>query len=172
MLVRVLNAVDAEAYQELRLRALEECPAAFAASYSDEEQRSLPEIQRRVTPSKDGSRCVFGVFVDGRLSGMLAFIRPEREKIRHNVELAGMYVAPERRRSGLGGVLIDAAISHARTLDGVRQLRLTVNATNLAARSLYQEKGFKCFGMEPEAIHVGGLYYDEEMYIFRVVEAG
>lgn len=164
MLVRKLSAQDAAAYQDLRLRALEECPTAFSSSYADELRRSPSEIATRVTPSPDGSFCVFGACLDGQLAGILAFIRAPREKLRHSAELAGMYVASEARRCGLGGALIDAAITHARSLDGIRQLRLTVNAANADARSLYQRKGFRCFGVEPDAICVDGRYYDEELY--------
>jgi GNAT superfamily N-acetyltransferase len=122
----------------------------------------------RVTPAADGSRCTFGAFVDDQLAGILALIRPQRAKLRHCAELAGMYVAAEFRRRGLGGALIDAALVHARTLGGVRQLKLTVNAANLAARLLYQSRGFIRVGVEPEALCVDGRYYDEELYLLRI----
>lgn len=164
MLIRSLTASDAASYQELRLRALQECPTAFSASYADELRRSPSEVVTRVTAAADGSFCVFGAYLEEQLVGILAFVRPVREKLRHSAELAGMYVASEARRRGLGGALIDAAITHARSLDGIRQLRLTVNAVNAEARSLYQRKGFRCFGVEPDAICVDGRYYDEALY--------
>jgi len=167
-MVRQLTARDAAPYQALRLRGLLESPTAFSASYSDEADRSLSEIEKRVTPAPDGSRCTFGAFVGDQLVGILTFIRPERAKLRHCAELAGMYVAPEFRRRGLGGALVDAALVHARSLSGVRQLKLAVNAANLAARSLYQSRGFTCVGVEPEAMCIDGRYYDEELYILRI----
>jgi ribosomal protein S18 acetylase RimI-like enzyme len=124
-----------------------------------------------VTPAPNGSLCVFGAFVGDQLAGILAFIRPQRAKLLHGAELAGMYVAPEFRRRGLGGALVDAALAYARSLPGVRQLKLTVNASNLAARSLYQSRGFACVGVEPEALCVDGRYYDEELYVLRLTNA-
>jgi ribosomal protein S18 acetylase RimI-like enzyme len=168
MTVRLLTADDALNYQALRLFALEESPEAFSASYSDEAKRSPEELTARVTPASDGSRCVFGAFADDRLAGFLAFIRPERPKLDHWAELAGMYVAPEFRRRGLGGALVDATLAHARAIPGLRQIRLAVNANNLPARSLYQSRGFKCVGAEPEALCVGGRYYDLEVYVLRL----
>jgi len=171
MTVRQLRADDATVYQALRLFALEESPEAFSASYSDEAKRSPAEIIARATPALDGSRCVFGAFVGDRLAGFLAFVCPERPKLHHWAELAGMYVAPEFRRRGLGGALVDAALAHARDLSGLRQVRLVVNATNLPARSLYQSRGFKCVGVEPEALCVEGRYYDLEVYVLRLPTA-
>jgi len=114
---------------------------------------------------------VFGAFVEDRLVGLLAFVRPQRAKLRHCAELAGMYVAPEFRRRRVGRALLDAAITHARALPGLRQLRLAVNADNLAARSLYQSRGFQCVGVEPDAICVEGRYYDEVLYVLRLNQA-
>jgi len=170
MKVRQLTADDASAYQRLRLLALQESPTAFSSSYSDEAGRSPSEVASRLTPAPDGSLCVFGAFVDDRLAGFLAFVRPRRAKLVHGAELHGMYVCPEFRRRGLAGALVDAVLAHARSLGGVRQLKLAVNATNLAARSLYRSRGFTLFGLEPDALCIDGRYYDEEFYILRLTD--
>src|SRR5262249_24184767 len=164
MIVRQLTPDDAAAYQHLRLQGLRESPTAFSSSYSQEADRSLSEIAVRLTPAADGSRCVFGAFASEKLVGILAFVRPTREKLRHCAELAGMYVAPEFLWRGLGRALVDAALAHARLLPGVRQLKLTVNATSTPARALYRSRGFTRCGVEPEALCVDGRYYDEELY--------
>ena len=167
MIVRQLCSEDAAEYQGLRLRALRESPASFSSSYAQEADRSLPEIAIRIAPAADGTRCVFGVFTGDRLSGFVAFIRPQAEKLRHCAELAGMYVAPEFRRHGFGRALLDAVVVHARSAGGIRQLKLGVNAANTAARRLYQSGGFTCFGVEPAALYVDGRYYDEEFHVLR-----
>jgi GNAT superfamily N-acetyltransferase len=172
MAIRLLDPRDAAAYRQLRLRALEESPTAFSASLADEAGRSMEEIAARVTPAGDGSKCVFGAFVDAQLAGMLTFVRPTRPKLMHCAEFAGMIVAPEFRLRGIGGALVDAGLAHARTSRGVRQVKLTVNAGNVPARSLYESRGFMCFGTEPDAICVDGVYYDEAFYILRLDTAG
>lgn len=164
MIVRQLDRRDAIAYQSLRLRALLESPTSFSASHEDESGRSLTEVEARVAPAMDGSLCVFGAFDDGRLAGFVAFVRSPRKKLHHVAELAGMYVDPQRRRNGAGRALLDTVVVHARSL-GVRQLKLGVNATNTAAQQLYRAAGFERFAIEPDALHVDGVYHDEEFYL-------
>jgi ribosomal protein S18 acetylase RimI-like enzyme len=168
MIIRQLTARDAAIYQDLRLRGLRDDPAAFSSSSAEEEGRSLSEVAARVTPAADGSLCVFGAFAGEQLAGIATFVRPAREKLRHRADLFGVYVAPELRRRGYGGALVDAVLAHARSLAGLRQLRLTVIGTNDAARALYRSRGFACVGVEPEAICVDGHYYDEELYVLRL----
>ncbi|HEX8373386.1 MAG TPA: GNAT family N-acetyltransferase [Chthoniobacterales bacterium] len=167
MTVRRLNSTDAAAYQSLRLLGLQEAPAAFGASYAEEAALSPTEVSARISPAADGSLSVFGAFADQQLVGLLAFMRPVREKLRHCGLLGGMYVAPDFRRLGYGGALLDAVLAHARDVAGVRQVKLTVNATNMSARSLYMSRGFVCAGVEPDALCVAGCYYDEEIYFLR-----
>jgi RimJ/RimL family protein N-acetyltransferase len=167
-LIRILTGNDASAYQRLRLLSLQESPSAFSASYSEEEARSLEEVARRVTPAADGSICAFGAFAGEELVGLLAFVRPSREKLRHAAELCGMYVAPKARRSGYGCALLDAALRHACSQPGLRQLKLSVNVTNAAACALYESHGFVRAGVEPEALCVNGRFYDDALYILRL----
>jgi ribosomal protein S18 acetylase RimI-like enzyme len=133
--------------------------------------RTPGEIATRVTPAADGSICTFAVFADDELAGFVALIHPQRQKLRHGAELAGMYVAPEYRRRGYGQALMRAVIARAQSLHGVRQLKLGVNATNTAARQLYQSAGFIFVGMEPDALCVDGDYHDVALYLLRFTQA-
>lgn len=169
VIIRPLTPDDALAYQRLRVSSLRECPSAFSASPCEEDARPAAEVAARLTPAADGTSCVFGAFAGEQLVGLLAFVRPSREKLRHGAELCGMYVAPEVRRSGYGKALLDAALAHARALPGLRQLKLSVNATNTAARSLYESRGFVLAGVEPEALCVDGRFYDDALYVLRLL---
>ncbi|BAZ40257.1 GCN5-related N-acetyltransferase [Calothrix sp. NIES-4101] len=66
-------------------------------------------------------------------------------------------------------VLLDRALSHLRHLDGLRQIILTVTASNLAASSLYKSRGFEVFGLECDALFINGNYFDEEHLVLRLV---
>ncbi|GGY13641.1 N-acetyltransferase [Rhodanobacter panaciterrae] len=167
MKVRLLDATDARAYQRLRLQALQESPTAFSASHADEVGRSLDDVVARITAAADGSVCTFGIFEQDQLAGFVAVIHPQREKLRHAVELAGMYVAPSCRRRGFGRALLQAAVAHAHAIAGVRQIRLGVNASNAEARALYQSIGFTSYGVEPGALQVDGMCHDEAHYVLR-----
>ena len=168
MNVRQLNRADAQAYQTLRLAALRESPTAFSASYEDEVGRSFDEVAARVTPASDGSICMFGIFEQDELCGFVAVLHPQRAKLRHCAELAGMYVAPAFRRCRFGRMLLEASIAYIRSIPGVRQIRLGVNVANLAAKALYQSVGFASCGVEPDALNVDGMFYGEERYILRI----
>jgi ribosomal protein S18 acetylase RimI-like enzyme len=50
-------------------------------------------------------------------------------------------VRESARRSGLGRALVDAAIERARER-GCRRIELDVNEDNVAARALYEARGF------------------------------
>jgi ribosomal-protein-alanine N-acetyltransferase len=57
-------------------------------------------------------------------------------------ELANLAVAPEARRQGIGGALLDAAVRES--IDrGVSDLYLEVRESNHAARQLYDSRGFE-----------------------------
>jgi len=53
-----------------------------------------------------------------------------------------MWVAPEVRRRGVGGMLVDAVIEWARS-NGVTRLLLDVADNNAPAIELYARKGFE-----------------------------
>jgi ribosomal protein S18 acetylase RimI-like enzyme len=53
-----------------------------------------------------------------------------------------VWVQPRARRSGLGGMLVDAAIANFATI-GVKQVRLETAAANDAARALFARHGFR-----------------------------
>ena len=61
------------------------------------------------------------------------------------VELANLAVAPEARGRGIGGALLDAAMSAGRA-DGCDWMHLEVRESNLAGRALYSSRGFAIVG--------------------------
>ena len=162
-MIRRLCPDDAAAYQALRLEGLLESPTAFGASYAVEAGRTLSEIEARLQTAADATVSVFGAFADGRLAGIGALARTTTEKVAHNATVGGMYVSPAFRGRRIGPALLDAVITHARTFAHLRNLRLCVNATNAAAIRLYQSRGFTRYGLEPEALCVDGIFYDDEL---------
>ncbi len=56
-------------------------------------------------------------------------------------EILNVAVSPERRRAGLGGALMDAALSELKRR-GAQSVYLEVRVSNTAARSLYASRGF------------------------------
>ena len=165
MLIRILTADDAAAYQALRLRGLRESPEAFGSTYGGEVDTPPEQIAERLSHGAAGENVMFGAFDGdgGALVGLAGLGRGTSLKTRHRAGVRGMYVAPEARGRGVGRALVSALIAHARTLDRVERLTLGVESGNEAARALYHAFGFVTYGVEPEAYKLDGRDWDSEM---------
>ena len=166
--IRRLQSDDAALYRDLRLSSLAEDPTAFLASRREDEARPMSEWRTRLGGATDSA--VFGAFANDALVGICGVHRPSRDKVRHRAQIWGMYVAPETRRHGAGRALLRAAIEHARSIPAVDVVTLSVNCSNLAARSLYIDAGFVPWGIDCDAFRVDGVAQDEE-YMRRTFES-
>ena len=163
MTIRFLDSGDLTAYRDLRLAALQESPTAFGSSHIEEADLPLTEFAARLRPPDKPDNGIFGAFVDDKgLVGILGFAREYRVKRAHIASVWGMYVSPEFRGRGFGAALVDEAIAHARMLGSVRQIVLSVTASNVAAGALYRSRGFERIGLERDALCIDGKYFDEE----------
>lgn len=157
--IRTLTPEDASGYLELRLRALEEHPEAFATSYEEERERSLAEVASRLAPGPQ--QVTLGAFDQDRLVGIATLVRPAKAKLRHRATLAAMYVVPEARERSLGRALLERVLTLAAEW-GVSDVALAVTVGNHAARNLYASAGFISYGIEPRSLYVQGRFYDVE----------
>ncbi len=159
MQIRILGPDDAAMFQVLRLQGLEECPSAFASSH--EEERDIPISTRAESLAPQADRAMFGAFGVQGLVGLVGLQREAMRKLAHKAFVWGMYVAPQARRAGAGRQLLAAALSHAASVLGVRQVILGVNTRNVAAIALYRQLGFEQFGLEPGFMLQDGELHDE-----------
>lgn len=160
MMIRPLTEADAQEYHELRLRALREHPDAFTSSFEEDRIKPLAWARTRLAHSPGApSDFVLGAFPEAALVGILGLSVEPREKVRHKGHVFGMYVAPEHVGRGLGRKLLAACIERARGIPGLEQLQLTVTESNARAKSFYEKAGFRAFGVEHNAIKVGGQYF-------------
>jgi GNAT superfamily N-acetyltransferase len=132
-----LEQLDSEAgprLRSIRLRALLDTPDAFGSTYEEtvarpaeswsEQLRNLPTF----------------VAVSDELD--VGVVRCGRDNANTRTAwLISMWVAPEVRRSGVGGLLVDAVIGWARA-SGMNRLLLDVADGNAPAIALYSRKGF------------------------------
>jgi ribosomal protein S18 acetylase RimI-like enzyme len=77
----------------------------------------------------------------------------------HKGMLWGMYVRPAYRGAGVGRMLVEAIIAHARR--HVELLQLFVVSDNMPARRLYARLGFVEYGIERHATKYRGQYHDD-----------
>jgi hypothetical protein len=159
MTIRALLPGDAAAFQAVRLRGLQECPAAFASSHEEEVDTPIEQVAQRLQPQAD--RAVLGWFQDGGLHGVVGVYRERLRKLAHKAVIWGVYVVPEARGAGVGRALLTHALHHAAVELGVRQVILGVNVENRPAIALYEALGFETFGTEREFLRVGDRFHDE-----------
>ena len=143
MNLRPLTPDDAEAYVALRRAMLLDAPHAFLSSPEDDRGSKVEEVRERL--ASEGDDVTYGVFAQ-ELCGAVGLHRERHEKAAHKVLVWGMYVAPKRRQEGLGRQLLEAVVAHARGLDGVSQLCLSVSEAAPEARRLYEAVGFHVWG--------------------------
>lgn len=162
VLIRQLKQGDETELLELYRQAVTEEPLAFVTAPEDEAAFSTEAVRTRLTRAPE--TVVLGAF-DPEMVGMLWFAREPRKKLSHQALIWNVFVRAEARGHGVAGKLIQSAITHARTLDGIEALWLGVTDHSLAARRLYEKHGFHVWGIEPDGIRYDGesatMYYME-----------
>lgn len=161
--IRPLTHADVEIFRSLRLEALRDTPMAFGSSYEEESVFSLDEF--RTWLPDDGVSAIFVAFDGDTPVGMAGFQRHDQMKSCHKGVMWTVYVAPAFRGQGLAGRLVDAVIERARA--HVMLLECGVAMENPVARRVYHGRGFVPFGIERKAIHIDGVYFDEEMLVIE-----
>jgi ribosomal protein S18 acetylase RimI-like enzyme len=165
MQVRILNEKDAEAFWKIRLRALQENPESFGASYEEILERGIAGTAQGLGRREGAPENVtFGAFDEqGQLVGLAGFRREEETKKRHKGVIWGMYVPNELRKQGIGKALLEAAVEYAKSLPGLESINLAVVLTNKEARLLFVSHGFQSYGMERNALKLHDRYFDQEL---------
>ncbi|MCA2918585.1 MAG: GNAT family N-acetyltransferase [Microcystis sp. M015S1] len=159
MHIRRLTPDDAGLFQAFRLEALKNAPTAFGSSYEEEVEFPASVIEGRLAVKPD--RGPFGAFHGDELIGLVALGRENLKKLSHKALVWGMYVKPEHRGGGVARSLLLELLSFARSVPGISQVNLCVNAENSGAVRLYESVGFKVFGTEPHAMQIEGIFYGE-----------
>ena len=140
-------------YRRLRLEALRKDPSAFGSSY--EEEKKLPEEVWR----KRIKTVLFAMEKDKPL-GMVSYVFSDRIKRRHVASIYGVYVKPEHRGEGIGGGLLEAALSEIRKNRGIIKVQLSVNPELRHAVRMYSKAGFLVTGKSRKELKVGDVFYD------------
>lgn len=149
----------------IRRQMLDDSPWSFSSS--PEGDRGLDaEHLRQTMASVDAA--VMGVRGADGLVAAATTTREVRAKRRHVAWVMGVFVVPEMRGRGLGAAVVGACVEHARAWEGVTQVQLGVSASSPAARRLYERLGFVAWGIEREALRVGGVWHDEVHMALRL----
>ena len=151
---------DIKAYYELLKKAITDEPQFFRVSAVD--------ILGEVFPTKDTiENFTLGAFSeDGELLGTSGFKRDLFVKLKHKGLIFRMYVSEKAKGRGLGRILLRTTIERASQDQSLKQIYLTVVATNLRAKSLYLSEGFETFAVERNSIKMAeNEFVDEDSMI-------
>jgi ribosomal protein S18 acetylase RimI-like enzyme len=138
-------------YRTLMLEAYELAADAFTSTANERACESENYWIKRIADPA-GISLAFGAFEGQDLIGTVALEYSAKPKTRHKALVIGMYVKPQARGRGAGGALLQAAVQHAKSHDGILLLTLTATEGNEPAINLYRTAGFEVFGTEPLAI--------------------
>lgn len=137
------------AYRELRLRALQDAPQAFAQSHAAAAARPEHLWQDRLREAESGESWLFFARRDERLVGMLGAFRTDEDRALGRATIVGAYVDPTERGRGIARQLMAALLERLAATGAVTTARLSVNAEQVAAVRLYESFGFR---MAEEAV--------------------
>jgi len=163
MTIRPILSSDAAVYQRIRKCALKDVPQFVGPSAEREALSELSGLQSLLENyAAEGTYC-FGCFSGSECAGVAAMSRRPNPKYSHKVFFWGLYVLPAYRGQSAGRLLMEHRIAFARNLPGVQFATLQVTTTNQPARILHQRFGFVSCGIEPQALHLDGKFYDFEL---------
>ena len=166
--IRPLVATDAMAYKTVRDEALRTAPDAFTSDYESSVGRDASEYVARFGSVESGQFFLGAFDAAGQLLGCLGCEREQRVKQRHCAVVVGMMVAPQAQRQGIGQQLVAACVEAASRVPGLTQLVLTVTASNTHVLRLYEQAGFRAWGLLRNAIVVDGVGFDK-LHMVRVL---
>lgn len=160
---RALGPGDTEAYRNLRLQAVSECPLEFGRTLSD--LLHLPDEYFSNQLTRTENSAVIGAFHKESLIAVACIARTRMPYLSHKAQIWGVYVAPSYRRVGVGTRLMQKVLQFVESVLGLHQVTLCVNPENKAAISVYQSVGFLLVGVEPRALLIDGVYCDEGLMV-------
>jgi ribosomal protein S18 acetylase RimI-like enzyme len=158
--IRRLISKDLNTFFNLRLEALLNSPTAFLASYEEEKSLAASFYEKPIMQNKIGN-LILGAFIDQNLIGFIGVYQEEKQKTKHKANIWGMYVQPSYRNQGVGKMLMDNLFAYIRNNLNSVVINISVEASNLAAKKLYESYGFKTWGIEPKAMKINDEFYDE-----------
>jgi ribosomal protein S18 acetylase RimI-like enzyme len=164
--IRLFTEQDAQALWNLRMLALQTDPWSFVDSPEELRAISVEEFATRLR-ADHAENFIVGAFEQHTAVGMVGCYQEVPLKRCHKAWIWGVFVKPAARGRGIARSLMHAAIEHAKAIDGLDMVMLTVSVDQPAPRKLYESLGFRSFGVEPKGIKIGNQAHDEEHMVLE-----
>ena len=157
MMIKIITQdYEIKAYYSLLVKAITDEPQFFRASPIDIEGEKFPMVDNI-------ENFTLGAFSDeGELLGTVGFKRDLLVKVKHKGIIFRMYVSEKAKGQGLGRKLLQALIEKASQDKTLKQIYLTVIATNDRAKNLYISQGFEIFSTEINSIQIAENEFVDE----------
>jgi ribosomal protein S18 acetylase RimI-like enzyme len=137
-MIEELKKGEGSRLRAIRLRALADAPDAFATTVKEAQGWDMESWESQIEK--------LHTFIWREGEANLGMVRVAAHESDPGARyLISMWVAPEARLQGIGTALVDEVIEWARRRD-IRRLVLDVGETNVAARALYESRGFVVTG--------------------------
>lgn len=167
--IRMLQAHELDAYKALRDAMLVAFPEAYTSDAPTEARKAASDYRSRIRDAAvDTCPYTLAVWQGTRLVGAASVESDQRLKVRHIGHLAGMMVLPDAQGRGIGAALLDACIAEARRIGTLDLLTLSVTASNAAASTLYERRGFVRYGTLRRAIRLGDTFLDKHLMAYTL----
>jgi ribosomal protein S18 acetylase RimI-like enzyme len=163
MQIHQLSSRDVDAFLALRGLGLTEAAHNFRVSAADDQRLGNEYWAARLDTDR-----VFGVMEGTTLIGIGGLSRLVGEKLCHKGLIWGMYILPAARGGQASHLLLEALLNSA--CGYVRQVQLTLMASNVRAMAYYERHGFTLYGIEPASVMTPDGPADEAL-MWRLVEA-
>jgi ribosomal protein S18 acetylase RimI-like enzyme len=148
--VRRFAAGEWRLYRNLRTRALRDSPDAFGSTLEEALSRPDDAWATRLAAAGDLELPLVAE-AEGIPAGLgWGFIDPAA---RTNAHVFQMWIAPEHRGQGAGGLLLKTIVTWAESME-VATVSLSVTCGNTAATRLYRSAGFEPVGA-PQPLRPG-----------------
>jgi ribosomal protein S18 acetylase RimI-like enzyme len=134
-----ITTANSALFKEVRLRALQDTPSAFGATYASESQLTDKDWLNR-TIRWNGDRGIGFLAMDDAIPcGIAGCFLDENDPTR--AKLISMWTAPTHRRLGVGRRLVAEVQTWARSRNALTLL-LMVTSSNKSAIQFYERLGF------------------------------
>lgn len=158
-MIEELKKGEGSRLRAIRLRALAEAPDAFATTVKETQGWGMESWESQIEKLQ--------TFIWREGEADLGMVRGTAHESNPEAgHLISMWVAPEARLRGIGTALVDEVIEWA-IRRGFRRLVLDVGEANVAARALYENRGFVLTGvtraLPPPREHVKELEMQIEL---------